>query len=117
MKNNIPKGCYCKSILSKALNMGTNTLQAMAKEHDFPKPAGYYQCSNRRKYPYWNLEEVKCYLDGVTYEPVKPCLKNRKPHAEDEKPWVVPAHDRGQQSKCIEFRNFYHLMKGASCQA
>lgn len=112
MNTTIPEGCYNKSQLSRALGIGTSTLQILAEEADFPEPAGYYVSKNagRRRYPYWNLEHVKCWMEGVTFEPVARKTTTPGPRLENATPWSVPAHSRQEQKQCLSFRQVFQLM-------
>jgi hypothetical protein len=109
----IPEGCYNKSQLSKALSIGTTTLQIIAEQDDFPEPAGFYIANNcnRRFYPYWNLEAVKCYLEGVTFDTSIKKTTMPGPRLEKAPPYAVPAHSRQEQRQCLSFRQVFNLMR------
>lgn len=114
MQTTIPEGHYNKSQLSKALGIGTSTLQLIAQDDEFPEPSGYYLSENcsRRTYPYWNLQHVKCWMEGVTFEPIERKTTMPGPRLEQAPPWAVPAHSRQEQKQCLSFRQMFQLMSG-----
>ena len=113
MNNQIPEGCYAKTDLARALKIGTMRIQNLAKEDDFPSPAGYFQSTSasKRTLPYWNLQEVKDWMDGCYVEVRAPRVKKPFQHLENQTAWAVPAHTDEEREQCLMHRNLTNIMR------